>query len=767
MCAAARARAEGIEARGYEGRPLSAALDDLREHGLRLIYSSDLVRPDMIVANDPAAGSPRSVLDQLLEPFGLRAQDGPRGSLLVVRAPPSAAGTEAGAEGAHRVPAFREEIEVSSTPTGASSDRPEAAETLGPGELSDGARFGEDPSRAMAWLPGISAADKSAQFGIRGSGSDETQFILDGLIIDDPYHLKDFLGFSSIIDARTLQGADLLRGLFPAEYGGRMSGVVDLSTVHPSGPRRSALTLGSIDSGYLTQAGFRDRSGGWLLSTRAFRPDALVDTVDPGGEGLNPEFYDLFAKVETTVANGTLLSGHVLMARDSVHAAASPDQGRVAAGDDSDYAWLSAQTPWTDRLYSRTVLSVGRSARERQGGFADPGGASAAVVDERASSTGGLSQDWLFETSPTSTLGWGLVARRVGAQYDTLTRSARIDPLFTGAAGVTTDNHVELDPQGTELGVYLTDRFHLARSIGVEIGARWDRQTLTSEDEISPRVNLVWAPGPRTAVRFGWGRVYQPQGPQELQAEDGATTFFPAERAEHRTINFDHRFAGGLGLSVGAYSKAMSNLRPRYENLFNPMVIFPEAEPDRVYVAPGGALARGLEVALSMDRGGGFAWRAGYALARADEEIDGRMVPRDFDQRHTLDVALHFRRGTRWDFILAGQYHSGWPTTGVEATAVRNADGSVTILPVLGPRNSERLPTYHRLDLNVGRRIDLGRGSLRLFLQVTNLYGRDNVCCAREFDYTPRPDGTVRVERKDGFWLRRLPVFGLTWESAP
>ena len=69
--------------------------------------------------------------------------------------------------------------------------------------------------------------------------------------------------------------------------------------------------------------------------------------------------------------------------------------------------------------------------------------------------------------------------------------------------------------------------------------------------------------------------------------------------------------------------------------------------------------------------------------------------------------------------------------------------------------------------LKPNRRIAFNRGTLRAFLEVTNLYGRDNVCCAREFRYVPQPDGSLRIERQDGFWLRRLPVLGLTWEFRP
>ncbi len=755
------------ETRRYAGRALIEALDDLRARGLSLIYSSDLVRPDMIVSFEPAAGAPRRVLDRLLEPFDLRSQEGPGGTVLIVRSAP--AGRDDGRTDGRsaRSPAFREEVKVNSTAPEGIADRPESRKTLGPEQIRQVSQIGDDPNRIVARLPGVAAGDKSAAFEIRGGGVDETLFILDGLEIDDPYHLRDFLRFSSIIDSKALESLDLLSGVFPAEYGGRMSGVVDLSSRLPAGPPRTNLGVGSVNSSLLSEGTSGSGDAGWLLSTRAWRPDALVDIVDPGGEGLNPSYYDLLGKVEVSLGGGTILSGHVLAARDYVDAQTETEEGSVTATSGSHYAWLNLKTAWTGRLYSRTVVSLGRANRRRDGGFSEASGGSARVRDDRSFASDALGQDWLFRGSDRASLSWGYGVKRIAAAYDYSSHVESIDPLFTGGLPVIIDRNLRPRPSGTDFGAYVSGRFHPSRSLGVELGGRWDRQTVMAENEVSPRVTIVFAPGSRSALRLGWGLFHQPQDPEELQVEDGLRELFPSERAELRSINFDHAFSGGLSLGIGAYSRQMTHLHPRYENIFDPMVVFSEARSDRLPVAAARARAEGVELTLSMERGRAFDWWAGYALARADDEIDGRLVPRSWDQRHTLNLVVRYRRGQAWDVTLAGQYHSGRPTTDVRAEDVVNADGSLSIRPVLGPRNAGRFPPFHRLDLEVRRRFVLGHGTLGLFLEVTNLYGRDNVCCVRELRYLPRPDGTVRVERVEGFWLRPLPVFGLTWEFGP
>jgi Ca-activated chloride channel family protein len=74
----------------FAGRTLVEALRELQAAGLQIIYSSDLVRPEMRVAAEPAGRSPREILDHLLAPHGLRVQPGPGGSLLILAAPSEA-----------------------------------------------------------------------------------------------------------------------------------------------------------------------------------------------------------------------------------------------------------------------------------------------------------------------------------------------------------------------------------------------------------------------------------------------------------------------------------------------------------------------------------------------------------------------------------------------------------------------------------------------------------------------------------------------------
>jgi outer membrane receptor protein involved in Fe transport len=362
----------------------------------------------------------------------------------------------------------------------------------------------------------------------------------------------------------------------------------------------------------------------------------------------------------------------------------------------------------------------------------------------------------------------GVSAEHGTAEYDYFKQPARADPLFGDASPAPAPKpRLTLQPSGYTFGAYIADRYQVAAPLALDLGLRWDKQTYAPDRQLSPRVNLVYALGRSSTLRAGWGRFYQAQGLNELQVEDGVGRFAPPQMADHSMLGVEHFFRQGLSFRLDAYRKQMSQLRPRYENLFNPIELFPEVESDRIRIAPQRAEARGLELSLRKERPTGISWWAGYALASAQDRIDSRWVPRSWDQTHTFNFGVNYRRGDTWDLTLAGVYHSGWPSTGVTAALVSNPDGSQSFQPILGPRNAERFPAFHRLDFKVRRHLVFGRGRMSLFAEVTNLYNRDNVCCAKSFDFTPRSDGSVQVDRVDGFWLEQVPVLGLEWESTP
>jgi outer membrane receptor protein involved in Fe transport len=757
--------------RAYAGRPIVEALNEIRAGGLNLIWSSDLVRPDMIIATEPPVVAPRQLLDRLLASFGLVARDGPAGTIVVVRAPgseqsstPGSGAADAGRERrpAVETPSVREWMKV----TPSAGDEPASMTRVQGSDIGPAPSMGNDASRAIVSVPGLSAADKSAQLRIRGGATDEALVLLDGLEIDEPFHLTDFLAFSSIVDAQAIGRADIMTGVFPTEYGNRAGGVIDFSTLEPSAVTHTTVGASLLNASLLSGGGLGNDLGTWLVSARSWHPDQVLHSVDPGGEEIDPSYSDLLGKLQLRLKGGSSLTAHVLASRDAVDHRSDPGDSIARADEDHQYFWIDWKSVWSPKLYAETVVSNALVTRSRRGSVIEGTNGVTQVDDARSDSSIGLKQDWTFIPGGRLSWKWGFGARRLAAEYDY--RSHVVPPEGTPSTGVASpsvvDRDLALDPAGTELGAYVAGQWRIVQPLTVELGVRRDQQTLTHETGTSPRVNVAWTIGASDILRIGWGRFIQPQGINELQIEDGVTDFAPAERSDQWELDYDHHFADGLTLGVAAYEKDMDHPRPRYENLFNPFELFPESGPDRVRIAADRALSRGIEIALGMDRGGPLAWRASYTLASVEDRIDGTWVPRSWDQPHTFSFELHTRRGGKWELGLAGLYHTGWPTTAVSAVQVPNPDGSSSIQPILGPRNAERFPPYHRLDLRLTRRFDIGHGTLGVYLDVANVYGRRNVCCIDDFQYLPQADGSVRVDEKQGYGLRQLPNVGLIWD---
>src|SRR5262249_3714502 len=115
------------------------------------------------------------------------------------------------------------------------------------------------------------------------------------------------------------------------------------------------------------------------------------------------------------------------------------------------------------------------------------------------------------------------------------------------------------------------------------------------------------------------------------------------------------------------YRKTITNVRPRYENVFDRDQFFPEVTYDRVRVAAERGRANGVELLLKDESSRPFSWWLSVARSRAVDRFGNQEVPRSWDQPHAAAFNTNYRLGTDWNFNLGGLFHTGWPTTRVAA----------------------------------------------------------------------------------------------------
>lgn len=859
---------EGRDEPAFTGRPLVEALLELQGQGLELLFTSKVVRPEMIVPREPQGATPRLRLEDLLHLFGLTTRDSPGGTLVVVSRPGAGPGSgihgevrevrskrplegvqvlltgtryeaATGPEGRFtlpgvppgtyrlvarrpgfvveqrdafevppwgvtdvslellRTPLSLDEVVVTPSLITLLKSDPVPALALQRDEIIALPHLGDDLFRALTLFPGTSANELTAQLSIRGGRADEVLIMLDQLELIEPYHLQDFLNAFSIIAPKAIAEVDLILGGFPAQFGDRMGGVLDMKSTRPSAHHRSHVAASVLGAQAGSAGSFADGKGQVLGVGRYGFPRVFLNYL---GDQERPQYWDLFGKVELQAAPSHLFGVRLLEANDSFELFTQEDPDTEMADTDyrSSYAWATHQGLVGPRLLADTVLSQGRVQRDRHSVETMEEDDGFVLDDTRVLDVTGLKQDWSFQPSENQYWRWGFDVRRLEIEYDYFSFRQLDDPLaplrFEPRSGTRDFERTFRDDQYSG---YLSDRLRLGRRLTAELGARYDQHTITGDKDLSPRFNLVFALGESSTLRTAWGYFFQSQRPYELSVEDGETQFQPSERTELFAIGYEKVLRRGATLRLEAYHRDIRDPRRRYENVFEPISSFPEIEPDRVRIVPERSTSRGIEVFLRSRRGGRVSWWVNYAYSRVEDEIGGRDVPRSIDQPHALNFDLEFRLSPMWTANLAFRYHTGWPTTAVtgrlvpvpagdpmeegeeagdEDEAGEGDEGDIDDggegpqpafepVPVFGPLNAERLPDYHRLDLRLSRQWKLGKGRVSLFFDFQNLYNRKNIAGQDvELEFGVGEDGSVSLIPVEERWGGFLPSVGIEWE---
>ena len=742
----------------WQGRKLSDYLEFLNGQGANIIYTSDLVAGDMLLSREPAGDVSADAIAGLLQPFGLTLKPGPADSLLVVRLP---AAVESAAEPAVDVEVAIPEIVVTSSLHRLDYSPPVTHTYLDRELATRIPTTAEEAVRLTNRLPGTANGGVSSRNHIRGGEVNEVLFVLDGLRLYEPYHLKDFQAIATIVNSGAIGGMDFYTGAYPAHFGDRMSGVLGIELREPENPVEMELALSFFNASIVALGTFGNaEQGDWLLSARRGNLDLIVDVVDP--DVGSPDYRDFMGRIGWEFGPRAAVSASFLVSDDKL-VLADADRGESATADYRNHVfWLNWDAEWSDELSSETIAAVSEISDTRSGSLALPGVVAGSLDEVRDFLALEFRQDWRWVMSPNRMLRFGIDLKDLDAEYR-FTSVKTIEPPFDGIL----DNRpftvldFDLDPAGAQYAAYTELRWRFSDAWTVDLGLRWDQQNYTTAEDdkqYSPRAGVLYSPGKHTEIRFGWGQYYQAQEINELQVSDGVADFFPAQHAEHFVLNMQHAFHSGLHASLSVYRKSFRSLRPRFENSFNALTLLPELQFDRVRVAASGAEAIGAEVTLNQGSSDeDVLWWLSYAWSEVEDATADGDIKRSWDQTHTVKGGMSWRWGP-WDFSAAGEVHTGWPKTVMTGETVIGPDGNPALLLEVSRRNDARYSVFHGLDIRISREFDAVRGDLTAFLEITNLYDRANPCCT---EYSLRPDGSLAS--RESHWLPLVPSLGAVW----
>ncbi len=753
--------AAALGARG-QGRDwqLPALIEALREQGHTILYSSALVHGEQTVRVETVD---IEALRRSLPALGLEltAESG----VWVITAGDSAVETTPPVLSADAPPGVLETVIVTGTrhhfPAAgvAASSNSYRAE-----DLAQVPALGSDRLRATLRLPGVSSVGVSAKPRIRGGLQDELLVMQDGVELLEPFHLADYHSAYSAIDYHTVETLDVYTGGFPSRYGNRMSGVMDIRNRWQPAEYNTDIGVSSF-ANFIHSHGElgRRRPTRWALSLRQGDLSDLTEYI--GSRSGKPEYADAAGRLSIELNPQLQLDGGLVYGEDDI--LFEDEEERAESRIETRYAWLGGDWTRGENLASRVTLSWLDFRRDKllssfeveedpdsfedesKGGFLD---------HRQRVERWALRQDVsLVAAQQFFELGWQAEYNRGDYRHVSRIDRGELADVIDTERLVRRD--IDLQASGWSGGAYAQLELPLGPGLLIQPSLRWDWQDYylggNSEAQWSPRLGLAWEASEALRLRLSLGRFNQPESIQELQVLDGVTRFFKPQRSDQVVAGLEWQH-GGLRVTTEAYYKDYGRVKGRFENMFNPFVLLPEMEPDRVGLLPDRARARGADLDIRWRWQETFGSHLRYSYMDAEDRLATRWIPRRWSQRHTVNTGVAWQLGS-FRLSLAATWHSGWRSTRLPDYVPEGA--VVTVESVL---NNVELGEYFSLDLGISKYWEIGRTRLTLYADISNLTDRDN---AAGIDWDVEED-----EDRGGFLLTpdaevllgRVPSVGAT-----
>lgn len=598
---------------------------------------------------------------------------------------------------------------------------------LAPSTLQNMPALGGDTLRVITHLPGISSLGVSAKPPIRGGLQDELLILLDGIELIEPFHLADFHHLFSTIDGRLIESVDFYTGGFPARYGNRMSGVMDIASINPVRETKTELGL-SLFSSFINTRGYRDSAHpmDWLFSAR--RSNLADLSKAASSDWGTPRYTDAYGRIALDLNEYTQLYFGAFAIRDDV--VLKDDEERAESGIETYHLWTGLR--YDDRRQHASTLSLNYfQTRRRQSQIlaeedslgALPLDAETQLLDYRLEMERiSLSYDHLFSFAEHR-LEAGLQMDYAWADYHFQAQREQ-DTLADLLGRFELPPHpARRSPSGKSIGLYVSAHFQLNDFLAIQPGLRWDMQDYyfgKNDTQASPRLGFLYQINDEISLRTSFGRFYQPQGLHELNVPDGALVFSPPQQSDQAILSVEWLPSDRLHLKAESYVKKYRNQRPRYDNLFNPFVLQPYMEPDRIRIHPDKAQVEGFE--LSADFKLAEHWsgtlRVGWLDAR--DKLLQRDAPRRWSQSQSLMAGLIWQKD---DLVLSANatWHSGWHSTLLPTFL---PDGASLNLEQL--INNYELPEYFSLDVALRKSWFFRDLEISLNIDISNITGHNN-----------------------------------------
>jgi hypothetical protein len=601
-----------------------------------------------------------------------------------------------------------------------------------------------DLAQYLQVVPGvIFTGDQGGQLYIRGGSPIQNKVLLDGMIVYNPFHS---IGLFSVFDTEIIRNAEVFTGGFSADYGGRISSIMDITTrdgnKHRLAGKVSASTFGAnlmLEGPLKRSRSEKEGSSSFLLSVKNSYLEQsskiFYSYIDENGLPFN--FLDLYGKVSINAPNGSKINFFGFNYKDEVNNyKALSDFGWNSFGGGSNFLIIPGKSPV---LIEGNLAYSSYEARLKEANSPD-----------RSSSIDGFNMGFHF----TYFLGKDLV------KYGIEILGFKTQFNYTNGVGRVIDQ----TENTTELAGYVRYKGTFGKLL-FEPSFRVQWYASLSNISPEPRLAMKYAVNDFIRIKFATGMYSQNlisansdrdvvnlfygflSGPDNLPSTfNGEDVTHKLQKANHFILGTEIDLSNRLSMNIEGYLKDFKQLTNLNRNKLYNETDAPSGTPDiykKDFIIEQGK-AYGADISMKYEDLHWFLW-AVYSLGYVNkeyEETPGELVSYrpHYDRRHNVNFVASYTAGDlkQWEFSGRWNFGSGFPFTQVQGfyeyqpfdaginTDYTTANGQMGT--IYGDLNGGQLPTYHRLDFDVKRKFFFSENTLlEVNVGVTNVYNRENV----------------------------------------
>ncbi|WP_449331212.1 TonB-dependent receptor [Sphingobacterium kyonggiense] len=618
--------------------------------------------------------------------------------------------------------------------------------------------FGErDILKTIQLLPGVaSGGEGSSSFYVRGGAGDQNLILLDEATVYNASHL---LGFFSTFNSDAVKDANLYKGGIPAQYGGRISSVMDINMLDGNSKRFSMEGgLGLIASRLKLEGPIvKDKSSFMLSGRRTYADMFLKLSKDETVNKSKLYFYDLNAKVNYKLddKNTIYLSGY--FGKDD-----------LGYSDLFGFDWGNATATmrwnrvWNNQLFSNSTFIYSDFTYNVNVNNEDSEFTIASKIRNW-----NFKQDFSYYSSNNSVFKFGVNLLH-----------QQIRPASLNAEDGSAVNTIKVDNrQGVEAAAYVSHEWKPWSNLSLIYGLRLndfmvmgpgtfygfdqDGEPISEQQygneiikhylNVEPRLSMAYILSPKHSIKASFNRIAQ-----NLHQLTNTTSSLPTDQYVVSSLNIKPQIADQVALGYFrnfAENQYEFSVETYYKNLNNQIDFRNGAdlqankymEGDLLY---GKGRAYGVEFLLRKNKGKLNGW-IGYTLARSERQFDqindGEWYAARQDRTHDISVVGIYQLSPKWNVGATFVFNTGNAITFPSGKYQVNG----TTMFYYTERNGYRMPNYHRLDLsaNYEPKSENKRFNSSWSFGIYNAYNRRNayIIDFRESEQNPNVTEAYKI----------------------